>query len=231
MESLPVKVEAGEGLTPEERVAVADLRALAAEVGVEARPPLRALPWLMRVEQVLLDPWEAATEGTGRCLYCGSTQAVRKSRKLRLKQYYDADRHHQCLFHALQEVQEQVKEVYGAGYPETHPEAEALKERISPIFKTKTKRTAQKRYEEVMALRDQNFCGFESFETARLFLGVFEKVYRFTPFSPDAQPRIRGKGPLELAGYDIRQVPTASLCAGLSIVWPLEAAQNLVPNS
>jgi hypothetical protein len=54
-------------------------------------------------------------------------------------------------------------------------------------------------------------------ETAQLFLGVFEKVYRFTPFSQDAQPRLRGKCPLELAGYDISQLPMASLCAGLSV--------------
>ena len=77
----------------------------------------------------------------------------------------------------------------------------------------------------------QNFCGFDTIETARLFLGVFEKLYRFTPFSRDAQPRIRGKCPLELAGYDISQVPMASLCAGLSVAWPLEVTQNLVPNS
>jgi hypothetical protein len=77
----------------------------------------------------------------------------------------------------------------------------------------------------------QTFCGFESIESAQLFLGVFEKVYRFTPFSPDAQPRIRGKCPLELAGYDIGSVPMASLCAGLSVLWPLEVAQNLVPTS
>ncbi len=77
----------------------------------------------------------------------------------------------------------------------------------------------------------QNFCGFDTIETAQLFLGVFEKVYRFTPFSQDAQPRIRGKCPLELAGYDISQVPMASLCAGWSLAWPLEVAQNLVPNS
>jgi len=32
----------------------------------------------------------------------------------------------------------------------------------------------------------QNFCGFHTLETAQLFLGVFEKVYRFTPFSQDA---------------------------------------------
>jgi hypothetical protein len=77
----------------------------------------------------------------------------------------------------------------------------------------------------------QNFCGFDTIETAQLFLGVFEKVYRFTPFSQDAQPRIRGKCPLELAGYDISQMPMACLCTGLSITWPLQEAQNLVPNS
>jgi hypothetical protein len=76
----------------------------------------------------------------------------------------------------------------------------------------------------------QNFCGFESIETAHIFLGVFEKIYRFTPFSQDAQPRIRGKCPLELAGYDISQLPMASLCNGLSLDWPLEVAQNDVPN-
>ena len=177
-------------------------------------------------------------------------------------------------------MQDYFKEVYGAGYTETHPEAERLKQDIYHIFDAKTKRTAQKRYDKVMALREdyvretpdaeaifgflerhwftllngieskiiprtnntvelvirrfdrhyQNFCGFQTIETARLFLGVFEKVYRFTPFSPDAQPRIRDKCPLELAGYDISQVPMASLCAGLSVTWPLEVAQNLVPN-
>ncbi len=48
--------------------------------------------------------------------------------------------------------------------------------------------------------------------------------YWFTPFSQDAQPRIRGKCPLELAGYDISQVPMASLCAGRSLAWPLPVA-------
>jgi hypothetical protein len=189
--------------------------------------------------------------------------------------------HHECIFHALQNVQKDFKEVYGAGYAQTHPEAVALKQKIYDIFDARTKRTAHKRYAEVMALREryvqetpgaaaifdflerhwpklvngiesdlipttnnavelvirrfdqhyQNFCGFDSIETAWLFLGVFEKVYRFTPFSQDAQPRIRGKCPLELAGYDISQVPLASLCAGLSLAWPLEVAQNLVPNS
>ncbi len=77
----------------------------------------------------------------------------------------------------------------------------------------------------------QNFCGFESLESAQLFLGVFEKIYRFTPFSQNAQGRIRGKCPLELTGYDISQIPAASLCAGLSAVRPLEAPQTHVPKS
>ncbi len=156
-----------------------------------------------------------------------------------------------------------------------------LKQEVYHIFDARTKRTAQKRYDKVMVLREryvqetlaaatifdflerhwptlvngiesqivprtnntvelvirrfdqhyQNFCGFDTIETARLFLGVFEKIYRFTPFSQDAQPRIRGKCPLELAGYDISQVPMASLCTGLSVTWPLEVAKNLVPNS
>ena len=463
VETLLAKVEAREGLTQEEQVAVVDLRTLAAETGVVARPPLKALPWMMKVERVVFGHWEEVTDGAVCCIYCGSTHVVRKSNKPRLKKYYDAEGnlqtievyryycrnplckkgsftnlplglvpysrhrvdthllavqmyawgystyrrtgtalgvasmtayrwvsawgyellvvaalfgmvkssgvvgidekyvlvpkndkpegemrrwmyvyfavdvytydllhiaiypsntkesaqafllslrakgyhprvivtdqrrdygpliarvfpgavHHECIFHGLQNVQEQVKEVYGPDYAETHPEAEVLKQEIYHIFDAKTKRTAQKRYEEVMALRKryvqetpaavvifdflerhwptlvngiesdlipttnnavelvirrfdqhyQNFCGFDTIETAQLFLGVFEKVYRFTPFSQDAKPRIRGKCPLELAGYDISQVPMVSLCTGLSVTWPLEVAHNLVPNS
>ena len=69
----------------------------------------------------------------------------------------------------------------------------------------------------------QNFCGFESIASARCYLGVFEKLYRFTPFSQDAQPSIRGKSPLQLAGYDISKLPMTTLCTGLSILWPLVA--------
>jgi transposase-like protein len=463
VETLLAKVEAGEELTAEEQIVVADLRALVTEAGMVARPPLKALPWLMQMERVVLGHWEEVTDGAVRCIYCGSTHVARKNKKPRLKKYYDAEgnlqtvavyryycrnprcnkgsftnlppglvpysryrtevhllgvqmyawgystyrrtgqalgvasitayrwvsvwgyellavaalfgvvkssgvvgidekyvlvpkndkpegdmrrwmyvyfavdvytydllhiaiypynnkesahafllalrakgyhprvivtdlrvdygpliaqvfpeaRHHECIFHGLQNVQDYFQEVYGVGYAETHPEAEALKQKIYHIFDARTKRTAQKRYEKVLALREryvketpaaavifdflerhwptlvngiesdlipttnnavelvirrfdqhyQNFCGFDTIETAQLFLGVFEKLYRFTPFSRDAQPRIRGKCPLELAGYDVSQVPMASLCAGLSFAWPLEVAHNLVPNS
>lgn len=196
-----------------------------------------------------------------------------------IAQVFPQAEHHECIFHALQNVQRTIKEIYGAGYAERHPEAKALKQRIYAIFDAKTKRTAHTRYAEVLALRDayvsatpavealfaflerhwpklvngiesdlipptnntvelvirrfdrhyQNFCGFERIASARLFLGVFEKLYRFTPFSQDAQPRLRGKSPLELAGYDVRHLPMATLAAGQSIIWPTEFAQ--VPNS
>jgi transposase-like protein len=71
----------------------------------------------------------------------------------------------------------------------------------------------------------QNFCGFESIADAQRYLAVFEKLYRLTPFSQDAQPGVRGKCPLQLAGYDISHLPMATLCAGLSIVWPLQTQE------
>jgi hypothetical protein len=87
--------------------------------------------------------------------------------------------------------------------------------------------------EEVVRIFTQHyktFCGFENIESARLYLGVFEKVYRFTPFSADAQHRIRGECPLELAGYDVQKLPMAQLFRGLALHWPASAFQELVPN-
>jgi transposase-like protein len=77
----------------------------------------------------------------------------------------------------------------------------------------------------------QNFCGFESITDAQRYLAVFEKLYRFTPFSHDAQPRIRGQSPLQLAGYDVASLPMTTLCAGLSILWPMQTREaDHVPN-
>jgi hypothetical protein len=55
----------------------------------------------------------------------------------------------------------------------------------------------------------QNFAGFDSIQTARCYLHLFELTYRFTPFGPEVQPHLRGKCPLELAGYDLTQAPLA----------------------
>jgi transposase-like protein len=188
--------------------------------------------------------------------------------------------HHECIFHALQQVHKHFKEVYGKNYADTHPEREMLRADIDRIFDARTKRTARRRYEQVMAQRKKfvaetpsaeaifgflerhwprlvnaiesrhipttnnateevirifnqhykTFCGFENVESARCYLAVFEKVYRFTPFSNDAQERIRGKCPLELAGYEVRKLPMAHLFRGLALQWPTSAFQELVPN-
>jgi transposase-like protein len=189
--------------------------------------------------------------------------------------------HHLCIFHALQDVQKHIKDVYGPAYAASHPEAERLKQQIYAIFDADTLALAAERYAAVLALRQpylatrpeahvifdflerhwpklansigsgvipatnntvelvirrfdqhyQNFCGFESIAAAQRYLAVFEKIYRFTPFSQDAQPRIRGKSPLQLAGYDVASLPMTTLCAGLSIMWPLQAPEaDHVPN-
>jgi transposase-like protein len=461
VDSLVGRLEASGGGPPEERLALNDLHTLAAEVGVAPAPPLRALPWLLRVEQVLFGEWQAVEDGQVRCIYCGSPHVVCKSNRPRWKTYYDAEgqvqrvavyryycrnrachhqtftnlppglvpysryrtevklravqmyawgystyrrtgqalgvksmtvyrwvsawgyellpvaalfgvvkssgvigvdekyvlvpkndkpagdmrrwmyvylavdvythdllhiaiyanndketaltfllalrakgyhphvvvtdlrrdygpdiarvfptaTHHECIFHALKDVTVHCRTIYGPRFDQTYPEVEDLRLAIQHIFAAKTKRTAQKRYQDVLALRAayvratpgaaaifdflerhwpklvnaiesqaiprtnnavelvirrfdqhyQSFCGFESIQSAQTFLAVFEKLYRLTPFSDDAQPAIRGKCPLELAGYDIRRLPVATLWNGLSVEWPIEGRQIDVP--
>ncbi|MBU1746262.1 MAG: hypothetical protein KKA73_01105, partial [Chloroflexi bacterium] len=336
VQTLLGKVEAGETMTREEEVSIAELQTLAAEVGIVVPPPLKALPWLMTVERVVFGQWQEVSDEAVHCIYCGSTHVVRKSKKPRRKKYYDAQgqlqtvdvyryycrnlacdkgsfthlppglvpyspyrthvhvlaiqmygwgrstyrcagqalgvtsmtayrwvsawgyellpvaalfgvvkssgvvgvdekfvlvpqndkpagkmrrwmyvylavdvytydllhiaiypnnnkdsarafllalrakgyhpqivvtdlrqdyggvmaqvfataRHHECIFHAQQDVQQHFKQVYGAKFTETHPAAVALKGQIYHVFAARTKRTAQKRYAEVLAQRD-----------------------------------------------------------------------------
>jgi transposase-like protein len=187
--------------------------------------------------------------------------------------------HHECVFHALQAWHRQLREVYGKDECAQHAEALALQEQIDRIFQAQTKRTAQRRYDRVLALREtyvvqtpgvaavftslerhwpklvnaiesdripmtnnaterlirrfdqhyQNFCGFDTIATAQTYLTVFEWCYRFTPFTQDAQPRIRGKCPLELAGYDVSTLPMAQICRGQVLEWPPDVLAELVP--
>ena len=127
-------------------------------------------------------------------------------------------------------------------YVQARPEAAALFDflehhwpRLSNSIETSLIPATNNTVERVIGRFDQhyqNFCGFESFADAQRYLAVFEKVYRFTPFSQDAQPTIRGKCPLQLAGYDISQLPMATLCAGLSMLWPLQTQESVcVPST
>jgi hypothetical protein len=43
----------------------------------------------MCVERVVFGHWQEVTDDTVRCIYCGSTHVARKSKKPRLKKYYD----------------------------------------------------------------------------------------------------------------------------------------------
>ena len=76
----------------------------------------------------------------------------------------------------------------------------------------------------------QNFCGFQSIETARVYLSMFEKIYRFTPFSDGAQSRIRGKSPLQLAGGDVGTMPMNWLCRGSYLERAATQGAEDVPN-
>lgn len=199
-----------------------------------------------------------------------------------IAQVFARARHHECIFHAEQGLGTYFRTTWGRNYAQTHPEAVALQAAVQQVLRARTKRTAQRRYAALCARQAevvqgspplqwvyeflakhwdhlvnaiesdlvprtnnavelvirrfdqhyQNFCGFESLATAQVYLGVFEKVYRFTPFSDDAQPAIRGKCPLELAGYDLRQMPMPWLCRGYSLEWPImqEVPDAVVPN-
>jgi transposase-like protein len=188
--------------------------------------------------------------------------------------------HHECLFHASQALHEQLAEIYGREATKTDAGIIALRRALDEPLQARTKRTAQRRYDELMAQREkylqarqeaaplfacleshwprlingiesqliprtnntvelvirrfdqhyQNFCGFDSLETAHRFLGVFEKVYRFTPFSDDAQPRLRGRSPLQLAGYHVANLPMTALCSGSTLASPALTNQGGVPN-
>jgi hypothetical protein len=205
---------------------------------------------------------------------------LRPEYRTAVAELFDQARHHECIFHALQWAHRQIKDIYGKHYAKSRPDVVQLKQQIDHIFQARTRRTAEKRYRKVMALRQQyaastpavgsvfdslerhwptlangiestiiprtnnatelvirrfdqhyqNFCGFDSLASARLFLPVFEKVYRFTPFTPDAQPRIRNKCPLELAGYDVASLPMTQICKGWALHRATTPSQRVVPN-
>jgi len=63
----------------------------------------------------------------------------------------------------------------------------------------------------------QAMCGLDTLESAKVYLRVFELVYRLTPFAEDGRPGIRGKSPLELAGYDLKALPIANFFINLKL--------------
>lgn len=197
-----------------------------------------------------------------------------------LAQVFPKATHHECIFHALRQAHRYLRDAYRAAEEEVHPEIDALREAVDALWDTPCKRTAQRRYDKLMTQREElvartpqldalfdflerhwptlvnaveskiipttnnateqvirifaqhykTFCGFQHIASAQCYLAVFEKTYRFTPFSADAQPHLRGKCPLELAGYDVHKLPMAQLWRGFTLHWPDAAFKELVPN-
>jgi len=75
----------------------------------------------------------------------------------------------------------------------------------------------------------QAMCGLDTLESAKIYLRVFELVYRLTPFAEDGRPEIRGKSPLELAGYDLKSLPIANFFTQLKLPTLALEDKNLVP--
>jgi transposase-like protein len=63
----------------------------------------------------------------------------------------------------------------------------------------------------------QSMCGLDSFESAQVYLRLFELVYRLTPFMEDNPGDKAGKCPLELAGYDLKALPIADFFTNLKL--------------
>lgn len=90
VQQLVTQLEAAGGLPAEQRVAIADLTAHCAELELQPAAAAQPLPWLLQVEHRLFGQWEAVTDGSVRCLHCGSGEVSRKSRQARPKRYVDA---------------------------------------------------------------------------------------------------------------------------------------------
>ena len=75
----------------------------------------------------------------------------------------------------------------------------------------------------------QSMCGLDSLESARTYLRVFELVYRLTPFADDNPSSIRGKCPLELAGYDLEALPIAEFFRQLKLPSLASPGEEAIP--
>ena len=75
----------------------------------------------------------------------------------------------------------------------------------------------------------QSMCGFDTLQSARTYIRVFEFVYRLTPFADDNPNSIGGKCPLELAGYDLDALPIADFFRQLKLPTLQLAGQEVVP--
>lgn len=68
-----------------------------------------------------------------------------------IAQVFAQARHHECVFHAEEEIGRHFRDTGGRGYAAKHPEAVALQKRVTQVLQARKKRMAQKRYAELSA--------------------------------------------------------------------------------
>ena len=90
VQALLTLLEANQALPEEQRLAINDLLTLATAAGAPPSTPHKALPWLLRLEQLVFGQWQTPDDDQVRCPACGSQEVGRKSATPRNKQYYDA---------------------------------------------------------------------------------------------------------------------------------------------
>ena len=59
--------------------------------------------------------------------------------------------------------------------------------------------------------RYKTMTGFDRLETAQAYVQLWAYYYRFRPFSPDANQRIRNRSPLQIAGYAVQEATCLEL--------------------
>jgi transposase-like protein len=121
--------------------------------------------------------------------------------------------HHECIFHALQEVHRRLRQVYGSDYTQTRPEVVELRQSIDQIFQAHTKRTAQRRYEQVLAQRDAFVAQTPDIEATFAFLErhwprlVNAIDSHLIPTTNNATEQVTRSGPLHSALQDLLWLP------------------------
>jgi len=79
---------------------------------------------------------------------------LRRDYEAAIAQVFPQAQHHECLFHASQELHRQLAKIYGWDALHHDEHVMALRDALDGPLRARTKRTAQQRYDELMDQRD-----------------------------------------------------------------------------
>ena len=126
--------------------------------------------------------------------------------------------HHLCIFHALQDVQKHIKDVYGPDYAEQHPEAERLKQHIYAIFDADTLALATERYAAVLALRQ------DYVQPARGGGQIFDFLERHWPKLANASAQAPSRRPTTPSSWSSAASTSTTRTSAALSRWPMPSA-------